>query len=79
MFVCFINTPTKVWAKRWVVLHGTSHEGVVRLEYYDTEEAEIKGENKRVIVLRNCTGCIETFEFKKARPHAFQFSTQQGI
>ena len=55
----------------------TTHDGVVRFEYYDNEESEVRGDNKRVILLRNCTGCIETSEFK-SKPFAFQFSTQQG-
>ena len=61
------------------MLHSTTHEGVVRLEYYDKEESAIKGENKRVIILRNCTGCCETSEYKRTRPHAFQFTSNLGI
>lgn len=73
-----INPFLKVWSKRWAVLRSTSHDGVVRLEYYDKEENEIKGENRRVIILRNSTGCCETSDYKRTKPHAFQFSSSIG-
>ena len=74
----FIIHFLKVWSKRWAVLRSTSHDGVVRLEYYDKEENEIKGENRRVIILRNSTGCCETSDYKRSKPHAFQFSSSIG-
>ena len=77
-FLKFIIHFLKVWSKRWAVLRSTSHDGVVRLEYYDKEENEIKGENRRVIILRNSTGCCETSDYKRSKPHAFQFSSSIG-
>ena len=65
----------QVWSKRWVVLYSTSREGVVRVEYYDSEEDQIKVHNKRNIHLRNCTSCERVFEFKR---FAFAFTTHLG-
>ena len=78
---CFFNWYVflQVWGKRWAVLKSTTHEGVVRLEYYDSQEESVTGANKRVILLRNSTGCCETMEYRKTRPYALQFSTRLGI
>lgn len=65
----------QVWSKRWVVLYATSREGVVRVEYYDSEEDQLKGHNKRNIHLRSCTSCGKTSEYKR---FAFTFSTHLG-
>ena len=69
--------PLQKWNKRWVVLHATSHEGVVRLTYFDDEESELRGADVRTVNLRNCTGCCESSVYK-THPYAFQFTTAMG-
>ena len=59
------------------MLYGTSHEGVVRLEYFDSQESSKTGAGKRTIPLRESKG-IELATGDKLHPYVFQFTSQIG-
>ncbi len=59
------------------MLYGTTHGGVVRLEYYDNPESMMTGSSKRTIPLRECTEVSSTIG-SKVHPYAFQFTSQLG-
>ena len=59
------------------MLHATSHEGVVRLEYYDSEECARLDVGKRTIPLRDSTA-PSTTTGNKLHPYVFQLTTQIG-
>lgn len=60
-----------------MVLRATSHDGVVRLNYYDSEEGEVRGADVRTVNLRNSETCTASAAYK-SHPHAFQFATLLG-
>lgn len=60
------------------MLHATSHEGVVRLEYYDSEEFAKSDVGKRTIPLRDSTAPT-TAVGNKLHPYVFQLKTQIGM
>ena len=59
------------------MLHCTTIEGVVRLEYFDSESYEAMGMGKRTIPLRQCRDISPTGGTKR-HPYVFQFSTHMG-
>jgi len=59
------------------MLYFTTHEGVVRLEYYDNPESMVTSTGKRIIPLRECTDLSSTIG-NKIHPYAFQFTSQLG-
>lgn len=59
------------------MLHATTHEGVVRLEYYDTEELARNDVGKRTIPLRDSSP-PSTAVGDKLHPYVFQLTTQIG-
>lgn len=65
------------WHRRWFVLYGTTHEGVVRLEYYDSEECAKSEVGKRTIPLRESTAPASAVG-NKINPYVFQLKTQIG-
>ena len=65
------------WNRRWFVLHSTTHEGVVRLEYYDSQDAARNGVGKRTIPLRDSTS-LNVTSGDKLHPYVFQFTSQIG-
>ncbi len=66
------------WSKRWFILHGTSHEGVVRIEYFDSQESAMNGIGKRTIPLRDSRD-FDTAPGNKLHPYVFQFTSQIGV
>lgn len=65
------------WAKRWCVLFATTHEGVVRMEYYVDEVSEKSQIGKRTIPLRDSSK-IQQGVGDKVHPYVFEFTTQLG-
>lgn len=65
------------WNKRWFILHGTNHEGVVRIEYFDSEEYAQSDHNRRTIPLRDSSKVEQTMG-NKVHPYIFQFNSQIG-
>ena len=65
------------WNRRWFVLFGTTHEGVVRIEYYDNESNEVAQMGKRTIPLRDSIGLVQ-IPGNKAQPFMFEFTSQIG-
>ena len=59
------------------MLYGTSHEGVVRIEYYVDENSERSQIGKRTIPLRDCSK-IQQCVGDKIRPYLFEFTTHLG-
>ncbi len=59
------------------MLHATSHEGVIRMEYFDSEGCEIGSIGKRTIPLRDCSG-IQQSVGDKTRPYVFELQSQLG-
>lgn len=59
------------------MLYATTHEGVVRLEYYDSEACERGAQGKRTIPLRDCTGVKQSVG-DKTRPYIFELQSQIG-
>lgn len=59
------------------MFYATSHEGVVRLEYFDNEACERNGLGKRTIPLRGCSGVNQTVG-DKAHPYVFELQSQIG-
>lgn len=69
-------TPQK-WSKRWFVLFATTHEGVVRIEYYDNESCEATQIGKRTIPLRDSIGLAQ-IPGNKTQPYMFEITSQIG-
>lgn len=69
--------PLQKWQKRWFVLHNTSSDGVVRIEYYDDEAGEMAEANKRTVVLRGFGECRQ-LPGDKLRPYVFELTSQIG-
>ena len=69
---------TQKWTKRWFILHGTSHEGVVRVEYFDNNDCGVNGVGKRTIPLRDSSE-LTIGTGNKIHPYVFQFRSQIGI
>jgi hypothetical protein len=67
----------KKWNRRWFVLHCTTIEGIVRLEYFDSETYEATAMGKRTIPLRQCKDISPT-SGTKTHPYVFQFTTPMG-
>lgn len=65
------------WNKRWFVLHSTTIEGIVRLEYFDSDEYETTCIGKRTIPLRECSNLSPTTG-TKTHPYVFQFTSHMG-
>ena len=65
------------WNRRWFVLHCTTIEGIVRLEYFDNESYEATAMGKRTIPLRQCRDISPTGG-TKTHPYVFQFTTPMG-
>lgn len=59
------------------MLYATSHEGVIRMEYFDNEACEIGSLGKRTIPLRDCSGIQESVG-DKTHPYVFQLQSQLG-
>lgn len=72
-----ISSSTQKWNKRWFVLHATSIDGVVRMEYFDHEDCEVTEIGKRTVPLRDCANASQRAG-TKIRPYVFEFSTQLG-
>ena len=70
-------SPTQKWSRKWFVLHATTHEGVMRVEYFDEEDHEAPGLGKRTIPLRGAHGIVQSAG-SKTRPFVFEFSSQIG-
>ncbi len=66
------------WNKRWFVLHATTHDGVVRLDYYEREDHEATEIGKRTIPLRECMG-LSPGVGTKSHSHVFEFKTPIGM
>ena len=60
------------------MLYATSHEGVIRLEYFDNEACERSGVGKRTIPLRDCSGVNQTVG-DKIHPYTFEIHSQIGM
>lgn len=71
------NFVPQKWSKRWFVLHSTTIEGIVRLEYFDNESYEATAMGKRTIPLRQCRDLSPT-NGTKTHPYVFQFTTPMG-
>ena len=72
-----IFLPSQKWNKRWFVLFATTHEGVVRIEYYDNESNEVAQMGKRTIPLRDSIGLVQ-IPGNKTQPFMFEFTSQIG-
>ena len=59
------------------MLHCTTIEGIVRLEYFDSESFEATAMGKRTIPLRQCRD-LAPAGGSKTHPYVFQFSTPMG-
>ncbi len=59
------------------MLHATSHEGVIRMEYFDSDACEIGSLGKRTIPLRDCSG-IKQSVGNKTQPYVFELQSQIG-
>ena len=59
------------------MLHCTTHEGVVRMEYFDSKEAARSGAGRRTIPLRDSSS-MSTAAGDKLHPYVFQFTSQLG-
>ncbi len=59
------------------MLHATSHEGVIRMEYFDSDACEIGSLGKRTIPLRDCSG-IKQSVGDKTHPYVFELQSQIG-
>jgi hypothetical protein len=67
----------KKWHRRWFVLHSTTIDGIVRLEYFDNESFEATAMGKRTIPLRQCRDLCPA-SGNKTHPYVFQFTTPMG-
>ena len=65
------------WHRRWFVLHSTTIEGIVRLEYFDNESFEATVMGRRTIPLRQCRDLCPA-SGNKTHPYVFQFTTPMG-
>eukprot|EP00731_Ephydatia_muelleri_P020832 Em0013g559a len=68
---------TKKWEKKWFVLHNTSSDGVVRIEYYDDEAGEKTGLNKTTLLLREFADCRQ-LPGDKSQSYVFELTSQTG-
>ena len=59
------------------MLYATSHEGVVRMEYFDNESCEKSGIGKRTIPLRDSSGIKQSIG-DKTHPYVFELQSQLG-
>ena len=60
-----------------MVLHSSSREGNLRMEYYDMESHETREIQKRIIPLDGCHA-ISQIEPMKSKKHVFDFTTKLG-
>ena len=65
------------WNKRWMVLHSSSREGNLRMEYYDSEAHETREIQKRIIPLDGCHA-ISQIDPMKSKKFVFDFTTKLG-
>ena len=59
------------------MLHNTTSDGVVRIEYYDDEAGEMAGANKRTILLKGFGDCRQVTG-DKSHPYVFEITSQIG-
>ena len=65
------------WEKKWFVLHNTSSDGVVRIEYYDDEAGERTEVNKTTLLLREFADCRQ-LPGDKSQSYVFELTSQTG-
>lgn len=73
----YLDIFVQKWVRRWFILYRTSHEGVVRIEYYDSQECAKNGVGKRTIPLRDSRE-LSTAPGNKLHPYVFQLTSQIG-
>ena len=65
------------WSKRWFVLYDTSLDGVVRIDYYETESKHLSDSDRRTIPLRGYED-LQQISGDEVHAFVFEFTTQYG-
>lgn len=65
------------WSKRWFVLYDTSLDGVVRIDYYETESKHLSDSDRRTIPLRGYED-LQQISGDEIHTFVFEFTTQIG-
>eukprot|EP00731_Ephydatia_muelleri_P020844 Em0013g571a len=72
-----VTSKFKRWSKRWFVLYDTSLDGVVRIDYYETESKHLSDSDRRTIPLRGYED-LQQISGDEIHTFVFEFTTQIG-